>query len=170
MYAEDDACGAERDRALARDDSHTRAARDTPASPPRTRARGVPARRSAPRESAAASTDTPCDMPARTGPRGRTGAAAAPDDALAAIPPRAADAGMGTPRARTGIAIAPVGGRACVRRTIRVTYRLGLSNEPRGFLAGVLTTARPARRAENGGSGEGLLKSFAPRGLHRAVA
>jgi hypothetical protein len=44
------------------------------------------------------------------------------------------------------------------------------SFEPRGFLAGVLTTARPARRAENGGSGKGLLKSFPPRGLHRAVA
>ena len=46
----------------------------------------------------------------------------------APIPPRAADAGMGTPRARTGIAIAPVGDARASGKTIRVTHRLGLSN------------------------------------------
>ena len=178
VEAEDDACSADCERARTRDAIHARALRDTPASPPWARARGVSARRSAPREPAATSTQTLCDRPAWTFPRGRTGAHAAPDDALAPIPPRAADAGMGTPRERAGIAIAPVGGRACVRerrfalptgwvfRTARFSRGVSHDREPH------TTRDEPAARARVSSSasrrGDFTELSRKPRHLRRA--
>ena len=155
-----------------------RRARARPASDRPRRGAELAWRRSAPREPAATSTQTLCDRPAWTFPRGRTGAHAAPDDALAPIPPRAADAGMGTPRERAGIAIAPVGGRACVRerrfalptgwvfRTARFSRGVSHDREPH------TTRDEPAARARVSSSasrrGDFTELSRKPRHLRRA--